>query len=106
MKALLLERRYEIICLMLCVVFYVSVTGSLHLCPSTVYLVSRAMFDSAERQCDIKKSVIGKHCRIGRGVRIHNTIVMDHVELEDDAAVSACIICSEARVESKVSATA
>jgi len=34
-------------------------------------------------RCSVKKSVIGKHCTIGKNVKINNAILMDHVTVQD-----------------------
>lgn len=37
--------------------------------------------------CSIKKSVVGKHCKIGTGVKILNSVVMDHVTIADGTVI-------------------
>jgi NDP-sugar pyrophosphorylase family protein len=38
----------------------------------------------------VKRSVIGKHCKIGVDVKIADSIIMDHVTIEDGSARSLC----------------
>lgn len=40
----------------------------------------------------IKKSVIGRHCKIGKRVKIINSILFDHVTVDDGAKLMNCIV--------------
>lgn len=67
----------------------------------------------------VKRSIIGAHCIIGKNVKIANSIIMDHVVLEDlyvlytlllyfnsselmllscSVKLDGCIVCSNAKV--------
>ena len=49
----------------------------------------------------VKKSTIGSHCRLGTGVKITNSVLMDHVIVEDGARISNSIVCSNAEIGAK-----
>eukprot|EP01006_Ploeotia_vitrea_P044549 TRINITY_DN66837_c2_g1_i1.p1 TRINITY_DN66837_c2_g1~~TRINITY_DN66837_c2_g1_i1.p1 ORF type:complete len:288 (-),score=164.35 TRINITY_DN66837_c2_g1_i1:435-1172(-) len=49
----------------------------------------------------IKKSVIGKHCKIGVGVKISHSVVLDYVNIGDGAVISNCTLCSGVQVGEK-----
>jgi NDP-sugar pyrophosphorylase family protein len=45
-------------------------------------------------RCSIKRSVVGRHCRIGSNVKIINSVVMNYVTVEDGSLIQNSIICS------------
>ncbi|GJJ06382.1 hypothetical protein Clacol_000573 [Clathrus columnatus] len=49
----------------------------------------------------VKQSIIGQHCVIGRHVRISNSIVLDHVVIEDGAKIDGCILGRSAHIGAK-----
>ncbi|KAK1292000.1 hypothetical protein QJS10_CPB17g01708 [Acorus calamus] len=53
-------------------------------------------------KCSVKRSVIGRHCRIGSNVKIVNSIVMNHVTIEDGCLVQGSIICSNVYLQERV----
>ncbi|OQR91949.1 translation initiation factor eIF-2B subunit epsilon [Achlya hypogyna] len=46
----------------------------------------------------ISKSAIGRHCRIGKNVRITGSFLWDNVTIEDDVVLDGAIICNNAVV--------
>uniref|UniRef100_A0A1D1YKE7 Translation initiation factor eIF2B subunit gamma n=1 Tax=Anthurium amnicola TaxID=1678845 RepID=A0A1D1YKE7_9ARAE len=50
-------------------------------------------------KCNVKRSVIGRHCRIGSNVKIVNSVVMDHVSIEDGCTVQGSVICSNVQMQ-------
>ncbi|QPG75395.1 hypothetical protein FOA43_002749 [Brettanomyces nanus] len=50
---------------------------------------------------NVKRSVIGNHCRIGKKCRITACILLDGVTLEDDVHLENCIIGKKAKLEVK-----
>eukprot|EP01135_Chromosphaera_perkinsii_P004177 Nk52_evm84s270 gene=Nk52_evmTU84s270 len=53
-------------------------------------------------RCTVKNSVIGNHCVIGSNVSItNNSIIMDHVTIEDNCKIVGSIVCPNAYVQSK-----
>ncbi|XP_039127768.1 translation initiation factor eIF-2B subunit gamma [Dioscorea cayenensis subsp. rotundata] len=52
-------------------------------------------------KCSVKRSVIGRHCRIGSNVKIVNTVVMNHVTIEDGCLVQGSIICSNVHLQER-----
>ncbi|TPX58627.1 hypothetical protein PhCBS80983_g03008 [Powellomyces hirtus] len=49
-------------------------------------------------RCSVKKSVIGKHCTIGKNVKIVNSIIMDHVVIEDFVKLDKCVVSMNAQI--------
>jgi NDP-sugar pyrophosphorylase family protein len=47
----------------------------------------------------IERTVIGRHCRIGKGARIKNSIILDHVTIEDAANLQNCLICANGLIK-------
>ncbi|XP_078445373.1 transferases/nucleotidyltransferase [Wolffia australiana] len=50
-------------------------------------------------KCNVKRSVIGRHCRIGSNVKILNSVVMNHVNIEDGCTVQGSVICSNVQLQ-------
>ncbi len=53
---------------------------------------------SIAERTTVKRSVIGKHCRVGRNVRIQGCILMDGVVVAEGAKLENCVLCSGASV--------
>ncbi|CAI0548751.1 unnamed protein product [Linum tenue] len=53
-------------------------------------------------KCSVKRSVIGRHCRIGSNVKIVNSVVMDHVTLGDGSSIQGSIVCSNVQIQERV----
>ncbi|KAJ6844267.1 translation initiation factor eIF-2B subunit gamma isoform X2 [Iris pallida] len=53
-------------------------------------------------KCSVKRSVIGRHCRIGSNVKIVNSVVMNHVTIEDGSLVQGSIVCSNVQLQERV----
>ncbi|EKM54376.1 uncharacterized protein PHACADRAFT_174871 [Phanerochaete carnosa HHB-10118-sp] len=49
----------------------------------------------------IKKSVIGKHCVIGKMVKIVGCVILDHCVIEDGAKLDGCILGTNTKVGAK-----
>ncbi len=49
----------------------------------------------------IKKSIIGRHCVIGKNVRLTGCIVWDFVNIADGAKLENVILCNQVRIGSK-----
>ncbi|KAH6814276.1 transferases/nucleotidyltransferase [Perilla frutescens var. frutescens] len=52
-------------------------------------------------KCSVKKSVIGRHCRIGSNVKIVNSVVMNHVSIADGCSIQGSIICSNVQLQER-----
>lgn len=50
---------------------------------------------------NIKKSIIGRSCKIMKGVSITNSVVMDRVQIEDYARIDGCIISNDVIIQAK-----
>ncbi|OHT05222.1 hypothetical protein TRFO_27169 [Tritrichomonas foetus] len=48
----------------------------------------------------IQRSVIGKHCKIGKGVKIFSSILFDHVTIDDGVVLRDCMIGSDSVIKS------
>jgi len=46
----------------------------------------------------LRNSFIGAHCRIGKGCRIDNCVIMDHVSVGDKVILSNCVIAPQAKI--------
>ncbi|KAJ8466113.1 hypothetical protein OPV22_028665 [Ensete ventricosum] len=53
-------------------------------------------------KCSVKRSVIGRHCRIGSNVKIVNSIVMNHVTIEDGCSIQGSVVCSNVQLQERV----
>ncbi|WOL15870.1 hypothetical protein Cni_G24651 [Canna indica] len=53
-------------------------------------------------KCSVKRSVIGRHCRIGSNVKIANSVVMNHVTIEDGCSIQGSVICSNVQLQERV----
>lgn len=53
-------------------------------------------------KCSVKRSVIGRHCRIGSNVKIFNSVVMNHVTIEDGCFIQGSVICSNVQLQERV----
>ncbi|KXS18015.1 nucleotide-diphospho-sugar transferase [Gonapodya prolifera JEL478] len=49
-------------------------------------------------RCSIKKSVIGAHCVIGKGVKLSGSVVMDYTVIEDNVKLDNCIVGFHAKI--------
>ncbi|KAJ3686172.1 hypothetical protein LUZ61_015336 [Rhynchospora tenuis] len=54
-------------------------------------------------KCSVKRSVIGRHCRIGSNVKIVNSIVMNHVTIEDNCTIQGSVISSNVQIQERAS---
>ncbi|KAK6164031.1 hypothetical protein DH2020_000895 [Rehmannia glutinosa] len=52
-------------------------------------------------KCSVKKSVIGRHCRIGSNVKIVNSVVMNYVTIGDGCSIQGLIICSNVQLQER-----
>ncbi|KAF9675630.1 hypothetical protein SADUNF_Sadunf09G0052100 [Salix dunnii] len=52
-------------------------------------------------KCSVKRSVIGRHCRIGSSVKIVNSVIMDHVTIGDGCSIQGSVICSNAQLQER-----
>lgn len=52
-------------------------------------------------KCSVKKSVIGRHCRIGSNVKIVNSVVMNHVSIADGCSIQGSIICGNVQLQER-----
>ncbi|XP_072961490.1 uncharacterized protein [Typha angustifolia] len=52
-------------------------------------------------KCSVKRSVIGRHCRIGSNVKIVNSVVMNHVTIEDGCFVQGSVVCSNVQLQER-----
>jgi translation initiation factor eIF-2B subunit gamma len=50
---------------------------------------------------NLRKSTIGKHCKIGKGVRLVGCVLMDYVEIGEDVKMDGCIVCVGGKVGEK-----
>lgn len=53
-------------------------------------------------KCSVKRSVIGRHCRIGSNVKIVNSVVMNHVTIEDGCFIQGSVICNNVHIQDRV----
>ncbi|KAK8926318.1 hypothetical protein KSP39_PZI018089 [Platanthera zijinensis] len=53
-------------------------------------------------KCSVKRSVIGRHCRIGSNVKIVNSVVMNHVTIEDGCFIQGSVICNNVQIQERV----
>jgi len=49
----------------------------------------------------VKRSVIGKCCKIGNNVTISNSILLDDVTVEDGSSIIGSVICNKANIKEK-----
>ncbi|KAL9333853.1 hypothetical protein Peur_073992 [Populus x canadensis] len=52
-------------------------------------------------KCSVKRSVIGRHCRIGSNVKVVNSVIMNHVTIGDGCSIQGSVICSNAQLEER-----
>ncbi|KAG5222984.1 hypothetical protein OIU76_020335 [Salix suchowensis] len=52
-------------------------------------------------KCSVKRSVIGRHCRIGSNVKVVNSVVMNHVTIGDGCSIHGSVICSNAQLQER-----
>ncbi|EMS55478.1 Translation initiation factor eIF-2B subunit gamma [Triticum urartu] len=52
-------------------------------------------------KCGVKRSVIGRHCRIGSNVKIVNSVVMNHVVIEDGCHIQGSVICNNVQLQER-----
>jgi len=48
--------------------------------------------------CSIKKSIIGKHCKIDERVKLINSVVMNHVTINGKCVIIGSVICNNVYV--------
>nr|GLL26735.1 translation initiation factor eIF-2B subunit gamma [Ipomoea trifida] len=53
-------------------------------------------------KCSVKKSIIGRHCRIGSNVKVVNSVVMNHVTIGDGCSIQGSVICSNVQLQERV----
>lgn len=51
-----------------------------------------------QERTTVKKSVLGKNCKIGTQCKIANCIILDDVVIEDGVNLDQCVICSGAKL--------
>ncbi|KAF7792278.1 hypothetical protein EIP86_003314 [Pleurotus ostreatoroseus] len=54
-----------------------------------------------EERTSIKKSVIGKHCVIGKMVKIVGCVILDHCVISDGVKLDGCILGANTKVGTK-----
>ncbi|BBN08773.1 translation initiation factor eIF-2B subunit gamma [Marchantia polymorpha subsp. ruderalis] len=54
-------------------------------------------------KCRIKRSVVGRHCRIGSNVTIVNSVIMDYVTIQDFCSIQSSVVCSNALLQERSS---
>ncbi|XP_066386686.1 uncharacterized protein [Miscanthus floridulus] len=52
-------------------------------------------------KCSVKRSVIGRHCRIGSNVKIVNSVVMNHVVMEDGCHIQGSVVCNNVQLQER-----
>lgn len=52
-------------------------------------------------RASIKKSIVGRHCVIGRGAKLTGCVLWDWVTVEENARIENAILCSHVRVGEK-----
>ncbi|WVZ80325.1 hypothetical protein U9M48_027811 [Paspalum notatum var. saurae] len=52
-------------------------------------------------KCSVKRSVIGRHCRIGSSVKIVNSVVMNHVVIEDGCHIQGSVVCNNVQLQER-----
>nr|GEX44214.1 translation initiation factor eIF-2B subunit gamma [Tanacetum cinerariifolium]GEX55083.1 translation initiation factor eIF-2B subunit gamma [Tanacetum cinerariifolium] len=52
-------------------------------------------------KCSVKRSVIGRHCRIGSGVKVVNSVIMNHVTIGDGCSIQGSVISSNAQLQER-----
>ncbi|KAG9316531.1 UDP-3-O-glucosamine N-acyltransferase [Chiua virens] len=58
-------------------------------------------FTKVDEKTSIKKSVVGKHCVIGKMVKIAGCVLLDHCIVSDGAKLEGCILGRNTKVGSK-----
>ncbi|MFQ6625264.1 hypothetical protein Gotur_005116, partial [Gossypium turneri] len=53
-------------------------------------------------KCQVKRSIIGRHCRIGSHVKVVNSVVMNHVTIGDGCIIQGSVICSNVQLQERV----
>ncbi|CAA2990671.1 translation initiation factor eIF-2B subunit gamma-like [Olea europaea var. sylvestris] len=53
-------------------------------------------------KCSVKKSVIGRHCRIGSNVKVVSSVIMDHITIGDGCSIQGSVICSNVQLQERV----
>ncbi|KAJ3932687.1 MAG: UDP-3-O-glucosamine N-acyltransferase [Lentinula lateritia] len=62
-------------------------------------------FTQVSERTTIKKSVIGKHCVLGKMARITGCVLLDHCVIEDGAKIDGCILGKNTKVGAKAELT-
>ncbi|KAJ4488435.1 UDP-3-O-glucosamine N-acyltransferase [Lentinula aciculospora] len=62
-------------------------------------------FTQISERTTIKKSVVGKHCIVGKMARITGSVLLDHCVIEDGAKVDGCILGKNTKVGTKAELT-
>ncbi|OHS93062.1 hypothetical protein TRFO_12078 [Tritrichomonas foetus] len=48
----------------------------------------------------VSRSVLGRHCKIGKGTKIYNSVLFDHVTVEEGVVLRDCLIGSDSLIKS------
>lgn len=62
---------------------FVSSTQQINTSSLSLAAASESSSKPSANTTTIKKAIIGNHCIIGSGVKITNSVIMDHVFIED-----------------------
>ncbi|KTW30662.1 hypothetical protein T552_00377 [Pneumocystis carinii B80] len=54
-----------------------------------------------DERCNVKKSVIGANCILGKSVTVVNSIIMNNVKIEDSVRLDGCIVCVNSVIGAK-----
>ncbi|KAL6879666.1 hypothetical protein ACP4OV_012325 [Aristida adscensionis] len=52
-------------------------------------------------KCSVKRSVIGRHCRIGSNVKIVSSVVMNHVVIDDGCHIQGSVVCNNVQLQER-----
>ena len=52
-------------------------------------------FNATAEDIKIIRSVIGRHCKIGKGASLFNTVLFDHVTIEEGVVLKECLVGSD-----------
>ncbi|TFK75261.1 UDP-3-O-glucosamine N-acyltransferase [Pluteus cervinus] len=58
-------------------------------------------FSQIAERTSIKRTVVGRHCIIGKMVKIVGSVILDHCVIEDGAKIEHCILGKNTKVRSK-----
>ena len=57
-------------------------------------------FNAQGEKIQVSRSVIGRHCRIGKGVKMFNSVLFDHVTIEEGCEIRDCVIGADSVINS------